>query len=65
MKPEGSVTEKYTLTIKEASAFYHIGIKKLRSLAAEHLGSFAITNGSRYLINRRKFEEFLDRSSSI
>lgn len=57
--------EKYALTIKEAAVYFNIGNKKLRRLAEENLGRFAVESGNRYLIIRPKFEQFLDRSSSI
>ena len=57
--------EKYTLTVREAAAYYNIGIRKMRRLAEENVGIFAVHNGNRYLIIRTKFEEFmLDRSES-
>ena len=46
--------------IKEAGAYFGIGIKKLQHLAADNLGVFAIKNGNRYLIIRPKFEEYLE-----
>ena len=39
--------DKYTLTIKEAGAYFGIGIKKLQHLAADNLGVFAIKNGKK------------------
>lgn len=59
------VCEKYTLTIKEASSYFNIGQKKLRRLAEENLGRFAVCSGNRFLIIRPKFEKFLDKTSSI
>lgn len=53
------MNEKYTLSIKEAAAYFGIGIKKMRRLAEEHTSSFAVLSGNRYLIIRTKFEEFL------
>ncbi len=59
------LNEKYTLTIKEAAAYFNIGIKKMRRLAEEHTSSFSIYSGNRYLIIRTKFEEFLVETSTI
>lgn len=59
------MSEKYTLTIKEAAVYFNIGIKRLRKLAEEHVGEFAIICGNRYLIIRTKFEEFLAETSTI
>ena len=54
------VQEKYALTIREASEYFSIGIKKMRRLAEDNLGRFAIYSGNRYLIIRTKFEEYID-----
>ena len=59
------LNEKFTLSVKEAAAYFGIGIKKMRRLAEEHTSSFAIMSGNRYLIIRTKFEEFLQKSSTI
>lgn len=57
--------EKYTLTIKEACQYFSIGNKKMRRLAEENLGRFAVENGNRFLIIRPKFEQFLAQSTSV
>lgn len=59
------ISEKYMLTIKEASVYFNIGMKKLRRLAEENLGRFAIQSGNRFLINRTKFEKYLSESSAV
>ena len=59
------VGEKYMLSINEAAQYFNIGIKKMRRLAEDNIGDFAVYNGNRRLIIREKFEEFLQRSSSI
>ena len=59
------LNEKYTLMIKEAAAYFNIGVKKMRRLAEEHTSSFSIYSGNRYLIIRTKFEEFLVETSTI
>jgi hypothetical protein len=59
------VSEKYTLTIKEIAAYFNIGIKKLRRIAEDNLGTVAVYCGNRFLIIRPKFEEFILNSSEI
>ena len=59
------VSEKYLLTIREAAVYFNIGIKKMRRLAEDNLGGFAVFSGNRYLINRTKFERFIEQSSEI
>lgn len=59
------LSEKYSLTIKEAADYFSIGVKKMRRLAEDNLGDFAVYNGNRYLVLREKFEDYLKRASSI
>ena len=59
------LNEKYTLSIKEAAAYFGIGIKKMRRLAEEHTDTFGVLSGNRYLVIRTKFEEFLQETSTI
>ena len=59
------VSEKYMLTIKEAAAYFNIGIKKMRRIAEDNLGTVAGFCGNRFLIIRPKFEEFILNSSEI
>ena len=59
------ISEKYLLTIREASAYFNLGVKRLRKLAEDNAGTFSLCNGNRYLIIRPKFEKFLEESSSI
>ena len=57
--------EKCALTIKEAAKYFNIGNKKLRRLAEENLGRFAVESGNRFLIIRPKFEQFLAQSTTV
>ena len=50
------LNEKYSLTIKEAAQYFSIGVKKMRRLAEDNLGDFAVYSGNRYLILRERFE---------
>lgn len=60
------VQEKFCLTIDEAVDYFNIGEKKLRKIVAENIGSsFVIQNGVKFLIKRKRFEEFLDNTSAI
>lgn len=54
-----SIGEKYMLTVREASVYFHIGIKHMRRLAENNDGEFALFVGNRYLICRPQFEEYL------
>ena len=59
------IGEKYLITLREASAYFNIGEKKIRRLAEDHMGEFSVYSGNKYLINRQKFEEFLANTSAI
>lgn len=59
-KTEIPINEKYMLTIKEASEYFNIGIKNMRRMAEENTGFYAVFLGNRYLIVRKKFEEYMD-----
>ena len=59
------VSEKYTLSINEAAQYFGIGINKMRRLAEENLGVFAVYSGNRYLIIRCKYEEYLQKNQLI
>ena len=53
------------VSIREASIYFNIGVKKIRRLAEDNIGVFSIYSGNRYLIIRPKFEEHLCRISTI
>ena len=64
------IKQKYALTIKEASAYFSIGIKKMRRLAEEkdeagNLPAYSIFAGNRYLIIRHLFEEYLMETKEV
>jgi excisionase family DNA binding protein len=57
--------EKYLLTVKEAGEYFGIGQNKIRDLIYLPNNSFSILNGNKYLINKKKFEKFLDGVNQI
>ena len=59
------IKDKYLITIKEAAVYFNIGNKKLRRIAEENLGQFALESGNRFLIIRPKFEQYLSQSSNV
>jgi excisionase family DNA binding protein len=62
---ELELNEKYMLTVKEAAAYFNIGIKKIRRLAEDNVGVFSVYCGNRYMIIRGKFEEYLLENQAI
>ena len=59
------VWEKFALTINEASEYFNIGEKKLRKMIDENGDIFSMLNGSKILIKRCKFEDFLNKKSTL
>ena len=65
MKQYIPLSDKYALTLSEASAYFGIGVKKLKRLADENGSRFFLYNGNRCMIIRVKMEQFLEQTSSI
>lgn len=60
------ISEKYTLTIEEASKYFRIGENKLRKLVEENLNAnWVLMNGNRIQIKRKLFEKIIDNLSVI
>lgn len=62
------IWEKYLLTIKEAAQYFNIGENKLYRIVNEYGDiehTFIVQNGNRTMINRRKFENFLNELTAI
>lgn len=61
-------SERFLLTIKEAADYFNIGEKKLYHLTKEDLETnqnFAVQNGVKLMIKRKRFEEILNNTTSI
>ena len=59
------ISEKYNLTIAEATEYFNIGRDKLYELAREDGCKFVIHNGRNILIKRKAFEKFLEQAIFI
>ena len=58
--------ERYSLTVNEASAYFHIGDKKLREIIADDPeADYLLKVGNRQMIKRKRFEQFLDRQEAV
>lgn len=59
--------EKYCLSIPEASQLFGIGEKKIRQIVQEHStdSTFVLFNGTKAMIKRSKFEEFINRTNTL
>ena len=56
---------KMTLTIREAAEYSNIGINKIDSLLREPNCPFVLYVGTRKLVKRKEFEEFIRRKLVI
>ncbi len=66
MSMEMPFWEKYTLTIREAAEYFHIGEKRMRQIVDENLDSdFVLMNGNRAMIKRKNFEKYIDEATAI
>lgn len=59
------IAEKANLTIDEAAAYFNIGTTRLRELTDEKNCTFVLWNGSKRLIKRKPFEDYLYKQYSI
>jgi len=62
------IWEKYMLTVDEAVQYFGIGEKKIRTLIAENINTdycFTVQIGNKSLINRQKFENYLNHTTSL
>lgn len=53
--------EKSNLTLEEAAAYSGIGINKLRQLTDDEDCEFVLWLGTKQLIKRRKFDEYIEK----
>lgn len=65
IKNEVPIWEKYSLTIDEAVEYFNIGHCKLRELLDKPDCKFVLYVGSKKLIKRVMFEQFLDNQNSL
>ena len=59
------VWEKMNLTIEEAAAYSGIGINRIKELSNDEDCPFVLWVGSKRLIKRKKFDDFIERQYSI
>lgn len=62
---EFPIWRKVAMSIEEASEYSHIGINKLRQLTEDDDCPFVLWVGSKRLIKRQAFEEFINNSYSL
>jgi len=59
------VWEKRNLTLEEAAAYFGIGTSKLRELTNTDECDFVLWIGTKRLIKRVQFEQYLDKVKSV
>ena len=59
------IWEKSNLTLEEAAAYSGIGINKLRQLTDDDNCEFVLWIGTKRLIKRRKFDEYIQKLYSL
>lgn len=62
---EVPIWEKSNLTLEEASAYFNIGVNKLRQISDADDCRFVLWVGNKRLIKRRGFEKYLESMFSI
>ena len=65
MKYDVPIWNKANLTIEEAAAYFGIGMNKLRELTEDEHCKFVLYVGTKRLIKRRLFEQYLEQAYSI
>ena len=59
------IHEKVTLTIKEAAEYSNIGINKIDAMLRSPNCPFVLFVGTKKLVKRREFEEFISQTLII
>lgn len=59
------IPQKLTLTIPEAAAYSNIGVNKISQMLRKPDCSFVLFVGTKRLVKRREFEEFIHEHSVI
>ena len=59
------IPQKMTLTIREAAAYSNIGINKIDHLLRNPNCPFVLFVGTKKLVKRKEFEEYISNKSSI
>ena len=59
------VCEKQNLTLEEAAAYSNIGVHKLRKLTDEPNCNYVLFVGSKRLIKRKLFDQYIEECYSI
>jgi excisionase family DNA binding protein len=65
LKYDVPIWEKANLAIEEAAAYFGVGMNKLRELTEDEQCKFVLFVGTKRLIKRCMFEQYLEHAYSI
>lgn len=65
MEPSVPIHLKLTMTIREAAEYSNIGINKIDSMLRAPNCPFVLFVGSKKLVKRREFEQFISNKLTI
>ena len=65
MRNDVPIADKALLTLEEAAEYFNIGMCKLRELTGDDHCPYVLWNGSKRLIKREPFKEYLYKPYSI
>lgn len=65
MQENVPISQKTTLTIREAAKYSNIGINRIESMLKENGCPFCLRVGRKRLVKRQAFEEFLNSSHCV
>lgn len=65
MKEPVPISEKALLNIEEAASYFNMGVNKIRELTADEHCPYVLWNGTKRLIKRVPFQEYLYSLYSI
>ena len=65
MKNTLSIAEKSLLTLEESAEYFNIGINRLRTMTNDDDCPYVLWIGSKRLIKRKPFEEYLYKQYSV
>ena len=65
MNNDVPIADKALLTLEEAAKYFNIGMNKIRELTADDHCPYVLWNGSKRLIKRESFKEYLYSLYSI
>ncbi len=65
MRKEVPIWEKSNLSFDEAATYFNIGENNLRKMTEREDCDFVLWVGSKRLIKRKKFEEYLAKAYSV